>query len=96
MAASLEAQGKTDMAAGAYQKVIGGSSDTPVMSGAKFGLARIEESQGRFSDAFALYQGVANANPSTSLGSEAAMRSMELKNKLPAAAPTPAAPLKQP
>ena len=97
VAASIEAQGKTDLAAGAYQKVISTSSDAQVISGAKFGLARIEESQGRLNEAFALYQDVANANPSTSLGSEAAMRSMELKNKLPAPepapAPTPAAPI---
>jgi TolA-binding protein len=100
VAASIEAQGKTDPAVGAYQKVISSSSDAQVVSGAKFGLARIEESQGRLNDAFALYQDVANANPSTSLGSEAAMRSIELKNKLPASTPapaaTPAAPLIKP
>ena len=96
LAASLDAQGKTDLAGGAYQKVISGSSVATIVSDAKFGVARIAESQGRISDALALYVDVANANPSTSLGSEAAMRSMELRSKLPAPAPAPAAPLKQP
>jgi TolA-binding protein len=96
VAASLDAQGKTDLAVGAYQKVINSSSDAPVVSTAQFGLARIEEFQNRLNDAIVLYQEVADANPSTSLGSEAAMRLMELRSKLPAATPvpTPAAPLK--
>ena len=96
VAASLDAQGKTDLAAGAYQRVINSASDATVASAAKFGLARIEESQGRLNDALALYQDVARANPNGSLGSEAAMRLMELRSKLPAPTPaaTPAAPLK--
>jgi TolA-binding protein len=96
VAASLDAQGKADLAAGAYQKVISSSSDATVVSAAKFGLARIDESQGRLNDALGLYQDVARANPNGSLGSESAMRLMELKNKLPAPAPatTPAASLK--
>jgi len=96
VAASLDAQGKTDLAVGAYQKVISSASDAQVVSAAKFGLARIEELQGRLNDALVLYQDVASANPSTSLGSEAAMRLMELKSKLSAPAPasTPPAPSK--
>jgi TolA-binding protein len=96
VAASLDAQGKMDLAVGAYQKVISSASDATVVSAAKFDLARIEESQGKSNDALVLYQDVAGANPSTSLGSEAAMRLMELRSKLPAAAsaPAPAAPLK--
>jgi predicted negative regulator of RcsB-dependent stress response len=96
VAASLDAQGKTDLAVGAYQRVINSSSDTAIVSAAKFGLARIEESQGRPNDAFVLYQDVASADPSGSLGSEADMRLIELRNKLPAAASsqTPAFPLK--
>jgi len=95
VASSLAAQGKTDLAIGAYQRVISSSSDVMVMSAAKFGLARIEESQGRLNDALVHYQDIARANPGVSLGSEATMRLMELRNKLPAPAPatTPAAPL---
>lgn len=90
VAASLDAQGKTDLAAGAYQRVVNNNSDPATVSAAKFGLARINESQGRLNDALALYQDVANANPGNSLGSEAAMHLIELKNKLPAATPAPA------
>ena len=96
LAASIDAQGKADLAVGAYQKVISGSSDVTIVSDAKFGMARIKESKGQINDALALYVEVANANGNTSLGSEAAMRTMELRSKLPAPAPTPAAPLKQP
>jgi hypothetical protein len=57
------------------------------VSTAKFGVARIEESQGRLNDALVLYQDVARANPGGSLGSEATMRLIELRSKLPAPAP---------
>jgi predicted negative regulator of RcsB-dependent stress response len=91
VAASLDAQGKTDLAVGAYQRVINSPCDAVVMSAAKFGMARIEESQGRLNDALVLYQGVVNANnPNSMLGSEAAMRLMELKSKLPVTKPAPA------
>ncbi len=89
VATSLDAQGKTDLAAKAFQRVIGNAADAPSVSAAQFGLARIEELQGRFNDATTLYQDVASATPSTSLGSEAAMRLMELRGKLTAATPTP-------
>jgi TolA-binding protein len=89
VAASLDAQGKADLAVGAYQRVINSASDAPAVTVAKFGLARIEESQGRLNDALVLYQDVARAEPSSSLGSEAAMRLMELRSKLPAVTPAP-------
>jgi TolA-binding protein len=89
VAASLDGQGKTDLAAGAYQRVISNPSDTTVVSGARFGLARIEDFQGKFTDAITLYQDVANANPGSSLASQSAMRLMELRGRL--ATTTPAA-----
>jgi len=61
------------------------------VTAAKFGQARIEASQGRLNDALVLYQDVARAEPSSSLGSEAAMRLTELRSKLPAATPAPTA-----
>ncbi len=91
VAASLDAQGKADLAVGAYQRVINSVSDATVVTAAKFGQARIEASQGRLNDALVLYQDVARAEPSSSLGSEAAMRLMELRSKLPAATPAPTA-----
>jgi TolA-binding protein len=82
VAASLEAQGKTDLAVGAYQKVINGFADPMAADSAKFALARIDESQDKVSDALNFYEDVAHANPNNSLGSEAALRAMELKAKL--------------
>jgi TolA-binding protein len=95
VAASLDAQGKADLAVAAYQRVISGYSDNVITGDAKFNVARIEESQDKLTDAAALYQEVANTVPGTSIGSEAAMRLMELKGKLPVPAPAtaPAAPL---
>ena len=104
MAASLDALGKADLAAGAYQRVIANYSDALVLSAAKFALARIDESQGKFSDALVLYQDIATTDSGGSLGSEAGMRLLELRAKVPApaapppptvtSAPTVAAPLK--
>ena len=90
VASSLDAQGKTDLAVGAYQKVVSNVSDAAVVNAAKFGLARIEEARGRVNDALVHYQDVARAEPSSSLGSEAAMHLTELRSKLPAATPAPA------
>jgi tetratricopeptide (TPR) repeat protein len=81
VAASLEAQGKTDLAVGAYQKVINGFADPLAADSAKFALARLYESQGKMSDARNFYEEVARANPNNSIGSEAALRAMELKTK---------------
>jgi predicted negative regulator of RcsB-dependent stress response len=96
VAACLDAQGKTDLAVSAYQRVVNGFSDASAASAAKFGLARIDESQGKLNDALVFYQDVARDNSNGSLGSEAEMHLIELRNKLPAAAPatTPAAPSK--
>jgi TolA-binding protein len=83
IAVCFEAQGKMDLAVGAYQRVINGFSDPLAADSAKFALARIYESQGKMSDALNFYEEVAHANPNNSLGSEAALRTMELKTKLP-------------
>jgi TolA-binding protein len=89
VAASLDAQGKTDLASSAYQRVISRFPDPNAVSAAKFALAQIGERQGKFAAAENLYEEVARNNPNSSLGSEAAMRAMELKTKLPpASAPT--------
>ena len=45
MAVSLEAEGKTDAAANAYQRVINGYSDPNAVDSAKFALAKIDEQQ---------------------------------------------------
>jgi predicted negative regulator of RcsB-dependent stress response len=96
VAACLDAQGKTDLAVSAYQRVVNGFSDASAASAAKFGLARIDEYQGKLNEALVFYQDVARDNPNGSLGSEAEMHLIELRNKLPTAAPAtiPAAPSK--
>jgi predicted negative regulator of RcsB-dependent stress response len=96
VATSLDAQGQTDLAAGAYQQVIKNSSDSAVANSAKYALAQIDERQNKFSEALNLYEDVARNNPNSSLGSEAGLHAMELKMKLPSASPStaPAAPFK--
>ena len=92
VAASLDAQGKTDLAASAYQRVISGFSDLNVVNVAKFALAQIDERQGRLADAENLYEDVARNNPNGSSGSEAALRAMELKTRLQPASTSTAPP----
>jgi TolA-binding protein len=97
VAASIDAQGKTDLAAGAYQRVISGFGDVTAVNTAKFSLARIDEAQGKFADAFHYYADVAqHSNPNGSLGSEAVQHAMALKAKMPSApaATAPVAPFK--
>ena len=93
VAASLDAQGKTDAALNAYQHAAGQSSDVNVVASAKFALARLEEVRGKLAEAAKLYEEVARSYPNSSMGNEAGLRAMELKIKSPAApaAPAPAA-----
>ena len=86
IAASLDAQGKTDPAISAYQRAAGQAADDNVVASAKFALARISESQGKFADASKLYADVARTYPNSAIGSEAGRRAMELKTKSPTAA----------
>jgi len=97
VAASLDAQGKPDLAVAAYQRAIAALPDGAAGAGvAKLAIARIYETQGKPNDALTLYAEVMRANPNGALGSEASMRAMELKSKSksPSALPAtvPAAP----
>jgi len=83
IAASLDAQGKTDQAVGAYQRVISGFSDANAVDAAKFALGRIDEQAGKFVDAEKFYQDVVRNNPNSVLGSEAAIRAGQLRSKAP-------------
>ena len=96
VATSLDAQGKTDLAAGGYQRIINSYSDAVAVDSARFALAQIDERQGKLTEAINLYGAIVHYNPNGSLGSEAGLRLMELKTKLPSASPStvPAAPLK--
>ena len=91
LATSLDAQGKLELAAKAYQQVINTASDPIMASTAKFDLAQIDERQNKLTDAMNLYEDIMRNNPNSSLASEAGLRAMELKPKLPAT-PLPAAP----
>ena len=84
VATSLEAQGKTDLAASAYQRVVSGFSDPNAVDIAKFALAKIDEQKGKLAEAQTYFQDVARNNPNTPLGSEAAFRAYQLKPKSPA------------
>ncbi len=96
VATSLDAQSKTDLAAGVYQRIINTYSDTVAVDSARFALAQIDERQGKLAEAANLYEAIVRYNPNSSLGSESTLRLMELKTKLPSAAPAtaPAAPFK--
>ncbi len=94
VAASLDAQGKTDLAISAYQKAISLTSEGNVVAAAKFALARIDEAQGKSAEADKLYTELARAYPNSAINSEAGLRDAELKTKSPATAsvsPAPAA-----
>jgi len=88
VAASLEAQSKLDLAIGAYQRVINGFSDAVAANTAKFALARIDEQQGKFADAFNSYDSIARSSPGSPVAQEAGIRAMELKAKSASATST--------
>jgi TolA-binding protein len=79
IAASLEAQGKIDLATVAYQKAINQSAPVSVAVNAKFALARIAQQQGKIADAEKLYEDIAKQNQGSPYAQEAAMRAMELR-----------------
>ncbi len=91
VAASLEAQNKLDLAAAAYQKVASGFAGSSSVLPAEFALGRIAEQQNKLSEAMSHYDNAARASLGGTLAQEAAQRAYELKNKLAATAPKPAA-----
>jgi len=92
VAKCLEAQGKLNEAAGAYQHVISDLSDPVAVISAKFSLALIDAQQKNFSAAQQLFQDVLQTDPRGELGNEAGqfLYDLQSKNSLPAAAPAPA------
>jgi predicted negative regulator of RcsB-dependent stress response len=90
VATSLDAQDKTDAAAGVYQRIINSYSDAVAVDSARFALAQINERQGKLAEAVNLYEAIVRYNPNGSLGSEAGLRLMELKMKLQSASPATA------
>jgi len=83
VAASLEALGKLDSAASAYQRVLSGfSSDIVAVNAAKFALARIDGRLGKITDALNYYESIARNSPGGPPAQEAAMQAMELRTKM--------------
>jgi predicted negative regulator of RcsB-dependent stress response len=92
VAASLDAQDKSDLAVTAYQQVINNYSDAASVMAAKFAFARIDEQQGKLNEALNNYQDVARVGANTSLAMEAGIRAVEIKNRLASAKPVLAKP----
>jgi TolA-binding protein len=89
--ACLEAQNKTDLAANAYQRVVLAFKDSPSVPEADFALGRIAEQQNKLTEAMTYYQDAARAAMGGSLAQEAMIHASEMKTKIAAAAPKPAA-----
>ena len=88
VATSLDVQGKP--AATEFQAVVNNYSDPAVLSAAKFALGRIAEAQGKLNEALALFEAAARVNPSSTLGYEAGMHVLQLRDKISASTPAPA------
>ncbi len=84
VAKCLEAQGKVNEAAGEFQHIINDIPDPQTVTSAKFALAEIDVQEEHYADAERLFQEVAQGNPYSAIGSEAAQNAFELKPKLPA------------
>lgn len=91
VAASLDALAKPEEAARAYKELIDRHPGEIVVPQAKFALARIYESQNKLNEARSLYEDIAHAQGYSSLGNEAGIKVEELRSKLPATLPAPAA-----
>ncbi|HTV40903.1 MAG TPA: tetratricopeptide repeat protein [Candidatus Sulfotelmatobacter sp.] len=97
VAKSLEAEGKINDAEGAYNHVINDfATDGQSVNRARFCLALLNLQQGRYQDAFSLFQTVYQADQYGPLGGEARNYLVELQSKLPrqpstapSAAPSP-------
>lgn len=82
LAASIAAGGKLDEAATAYKSLVDRFPNANTAPQARFALAGIYQSQGKLEAALRLFEEVAGADLSGTLGSEAGMRAHELQMKL--------------
>ena len=89
IASCLDALVKPDEAARAYNDLVTKHPGQNVVPQAKFALARIYESQGKFEQARPLYEELARGETSGSLANEAGLKLDELRAKMPAPAVTP-------
>ncbi len=85
VAVSLDAQGKSDLAATAYQNVASGFANSPAALQAQFALGRLNEQAGKLTEAETFYEQAAVAGRAGgSISEEAQGRAYELKAKLAA------------
>jgi tetratricopeptide (TPR) repeat protein len=87
IAACLDAQRHSAEAINAYKEVVERHPSDPVALQAKFALGRLYEAQKEPEQAYNYFEQVAQSNPYGSIGTEAGMRSEELKLKYPNLAP---------
>jgi TolA-binding protein len=88
VARCLEAEGKLNDAAGEYQHVINDFPDAEAVNAAKFSLAEIDLQQHNYPGALDLFQQVAQSDPYSALGNEAAQYVMNLRSAASSAATT--------
>lgn len=92
VAACLNALGKTEEAATAYKTVVDRNPGEALLPAAKFALARIYDSQGKYDQAFKLYDELSKSQSGGTIATEAGLRAVELSPKLPPpVTPPPAA-----
>jgi predicted negative regulator of RcsB-dependent stress response len=85
VAASLEAQGKPDLAATAYLKVTSSYSGSPAGLQAEYSLGRLAELQGRFEEAQGYYESAASfGQAGGTISQEAQGKAYEMKMRLAA------------
>jgi TolA-binding protein len=92
VAKCLEAEGKLNDAAGSYQHIISDIADAQAVVAAKFALAQINVQQKNYADALRLFQDVAQSDPYSATGSEAAQYAYDLRSKVPSTQTAPASP----
>src|SRR5206468_4481552 len=92
IAASWDAQGKTNEAVAAYKNLVDHHPGESVIPQAKFALARLYEAQGKLEQARIYFEELNRTEHYGSLGSEAGMRLEEMIAKNPGLVPKPATP----
>lgn len=85
LATSLDVQGKPS--GSEFQAVVNNYSDPALVSAAKFALGRLAEGQGKLNEALGLFQDAAQVNPGSTLGYEAGLHVLQIREKLAATAP---------
>jgi predicted negative regulator of RcsB-dependent stress response len=91
IAACLEAQNKLDQAASAYQRVVSAYPDSPSVPMAQLALGRISEQQNKMNEALNHYEDASRSPYGGSIAQEGMIRATEIKAKIAATTPKPAA-----